>query len=131
MTVTTLADEALDIAVAYAKERRSMGKPIIDVWEQPVWLRPGESKTQDDITIKYLKLVTHGEPPTNVRLPVLLFTANYYLTDVDDPKYGATEVVPRSHLFGRGCLLARRLVEAGVAMTTASIPGSSRIRRTT
>ena len=26
--------------------------------------------------------VTHGDPPTNVRLPVLLFTANYYLTDV-------------------------------------------------
>ena len=48
-------------------------------------------------------LVTHGEPPTNVRLPVLLFTANYYLTDVDDAKYGGTEVVPRSHLFGRGC----------------------------
>jgi ectoine hydroxylase-related dioxygenase (phytanoyl-CoA dioxygenase family) len=48
-------------------------------------------------------LVTHGEPPTNVRLPVLLFTANYYLTDVDEPKYGATEVVPGSHLFGRPC----------------------------
>jgi ectoine hydroxylase-related dioxygenase (phytanoyl-CoA dioxygenase family) len=48
-------------------------------------------------------LVTHGEPPTNVRLPVLLFTANYYLTDVEDPKYGPTEVIPRSHLFGRPC----------------------------
>jgi hypothetical protein len=32
-------------------------------------------------------LVTDGEAPTNVRLPVLLFTANYYLTDVLD---GAT-----------------------------------------
>lgn len=45
-------------------------------------------------------LVTHGEPPTNVRLPVLLFTANYYLTDVTERAHGATEVIPRSHLFG-------------------------------
>lgn len=45
-------------------------------------------------------LVTHGEPPTNVRLPVLLFTANYYLTDVPTPEYGPTQVIPGSHLFG-------------------------------
>lgn len=45
-------------------------------------------------------LVTHGEPPANVRLPVLLFTANYYLTDVEAPEYGPTEVIPGSHLFG-------------------------------
>jgi ectoine hydroxylase-related dioxygenase (phytanoyl-CoA dioxygenase family) len=45
-------------------------------------------------------LVTHGEPPTNVRLPVLLFTANYYLTDVTEPEHGGTEVIPGSHLFG-------------------------------
>ena len=45
-------------------------------------------------------IVTHGEPPTNVHLPVLLFTANYYLTDVEDVAYGPTEVIPRSHLFG-------------------------------
>ena len=45
-------------------------------------------------------LVTHGDPPTNVRLPVLLFTANYYLTDVDDATNGPTEFVPGSHLFG-------------------------------
>jgi ectoine hydroxylase-related dioxygenase (phytanoyl-CoA dioxygenase family) len=45
-------------------------------------------------------LVTHGDPPTNVRLPVMLFTANYYLTDVEEPKYGPTEVIPGSHLFG-------------------------------
>lgn len=45
-------------------------------------------------------LVTHGEPPTNVRLPVLLFTANYYLTDVLEKANGATEVIPGSHLFG-------------------------------
>lgn len=45
-------------------------------------------------------LVTHGDPPTNVRLPVLLFTCNYYLTDVPDRSYGPTEVIPGSHLFG-------------------------------
>lgn len=48
-------------------------------------------------------LVTEGEPPTNVRLPVLLFTANYYLTDVTEKENGATEVVPGSHLFGKAC----------------------------
>jgi ectoine hydroxylase-related dioxygenase (phytanoyl-CoA dioxygenase family) len=45
-------------------------------------------------------LVTHGEPPTNIRLPVLFFTANYYLTDVTEKDYGGTEVIPGSHLFG-------------------------------
>ncbi len=45
-------------------------------------------------------LVTDGKPPTNVRLPVLLFTANYYLTDVTEVEYGGTEVIPSSHLFG-------------------------------
>ncbi len=45
-------------------------------------------------------IVTEGEPPKNVRLPVLLFTANYYLTDVTEIEHGGTEVVPGSHLFG-------------------------------
>ena len=45
-------------------------------------------------------LVTEGEPPQNVRLPVLLFTANYYLTDVLTPEYGPTQAIPGSHLFG-------------------------------
>lgn len=45
-------------------------------------------------------LVTHGELPTNVRLPVLFFTCNYYLTDVTEPEHGGTEVIPGSHLFG-------------------------------
>ena len=48
-------------------------------------------------------LVTAGDAPTNVRLPVLLFTANYYLTDVTETANGATEVVPGSHVFGRRC----------------------------
>ena len=45
-------------------------------------------------------LVTEGEYPKNVRLPALLITANYYLTDVESPEYGPTEVIPGSHLFG-------------------------------
>ena len=45
-------------------------------------------------------LVTEGEAPKNIRLPVLLFTANYYLTDVPSQEYGPTQVIPGSHLFG-------------------------------
>lgn len=45
-------------------------------------------------------IVTDGQPPTNVHLPVLFFTANYYLTDVTAIDYGGTEVIPGSHLFG-------------------------------
>jgi len=48
-------------------------------------------------------LVTEGVTPTNVRLPVLFFTCNYYLTDVTKPEHGGTEVIPGSHLFGRPC----------------------------
>ena len=45
-------------------------------------------------------VVTDGKPPTNVHLPVLFFTANYYLTDVTEVEYGGTEAVPGSHLLG-------------------------------
>jgi ectoine hydroxylase-related dioxygenase (phytanoyl-CoA dioxygenase family) len=45
-------------------------------------------------------LVTHGEAPTNIRLPVLLFTCNYLLTDVTEVAQGPTQVLPGSHLFG-------------------------------
>ena len=45
-------------------------------------------------------IVTDGKPPVNVRLPVLVFTANYYLTDVTKREHGGTEVIPGSHLFG-------------------------------
>lgn len=48
-------------------------------------------------------LVTEGEAPTNIRLPVLLFTANYLLTDAPSVEYGPMQVVPGSHLFGRPC----------------------------
>lgn len=48
-------------------------------------------------------LVTEGDPPTNVRLPVLLFTANYVLTDVLEPEYGPMQLIPGSHLLGRRC----------------------------
>ena len=45
-------------------------------------------------------VVTDGEPPTNVHLPVLVFTCNYYLTDVTKIEHGCTEVIPGSHLIG-------------------------------
>ncbi len=45
-------------------------------------------------------IVTEGEPPTNIQLPVLAFTCNYYLTDVTKIEQGGTEVIPGSHLFG-------------------------------
>jgi ectoine hydroxylase-related dioxygenase (phytanoyl-CoA dioxygenase family) len=48
-------------------------------------------------------LVTEGEPPRNVRLAVLLFTANYLLTDAPSVEYGPMQVVPGSHLSGRRC----------------------------
>ena len=46
-------------------------------------------------------IVTKGKAPKNVRLPVLFFTANYYLTDVMERAIGGTECVPGSHLFGQ------------------------------
>ena len=48
-------------------------------------------------------LVLDGEAPANVRLPPLLLTANYYLTDVTEPAHGGTETIPGSHLFGAAC----------------------------
>ncbi len=45
-------------------------------------------------------IVTHGKPPTNIQLPVLAFTCNYYLTDVTEIEHGATEAIPGSHLLG-------------------------------
>ena len=47
-------------------------------------------------------IVTDGKPPKNIRLPVLFFTANYYLTDVTEVKNGGTETIPGSHLFAAG-----------------------------
>jgi ectoine hydroxylase-related dioxygenase (phytanoyl-CoA dioxygenase family) len=62
--------------------------------------RPGQgiSTWHQDVPPYYV--VTHGDPPTNVRLPVLLFTCNYYLTDVADLDDGPTQFVPGSHLLG-------------------------------
>lgn len=48
-------------------------------------------------------IVTDGKPPTNVQLPVLWFSANYYLTDVESVEQGATQVIRGSHLLGRPC----------------------------
>ncbi len=61
----------------------------------------GISGWHQDDTVHFI--VTHGEAPTNIRLPCLLFTANYYLVDVNDPAIGGTEVIPKSHLFGKWC----------------------------
>jgi ectoine hydroxylase-related dioxygenase (phytanoyl-CoA dioxygenase family) len=44
-----------------------------------------------------------GQPLTNVRLNVLAFTVNYYLTDVTSEANGPTQVIPKSHLFGVHC----------------------------
>jgi ectoine hydroxylase-related dioxygenase (phytanoyl-CoA dioxygenase family) len=44
-----------------------------------------------------------GKPLTNIRLNVLAFTVNYYLTDVLSPENGPTQVIPASHLFGKLC----------------------------
>ena len=45
-------------------------------------------------------IVKDGAPPANIHLPVLFFTANYYLTDVIEIEHGGTETIPGSHLFG-------------------------------
>ncbi|MCF2151074.1 phytanoyl-CoA dioxygenase family protein [Desmonostoc muscorum LEGE 12446] len=44
-----------------------------------------------------------GKPLTNIRLNVLAFTVNYYLTDVLSQENGPTQVIPGSHLFGKLC----------------------------
>ncbi|MEE3715592.1 phytanoyl-CoA dioxygenase family protein [Tumidithrix elongata RA019] len=44
-----------------------------------------------------------GNPLTNIRLNVLAFTVNYYLTDVLSPENGPTQTIPGSHLFGKFC----------------------------
>lgn len=44
-----------------------------------------------------------GQPITGVRLNVLAFTINYYLTDVLSVDNGPTQVIPGSHLFGQAC----------------------------
>ncbi|HBE17370.1 MAG TPA: mitomycin antibiotics/polyketide fumonisin biosynthesis protein [Cyanobacteria bacterium UBA11149] len=44
-----------------------------------------------------------GKPLKNIRLNVLAFTVNYYLTDVLSEENGPTQVIPGSHLFGKFC----------------------------
>lgn len=46
-------------------------------------------------------LCTDDNPPTNIHLPVLLMTANFYLTDQESPENGPGQVVPGSHRFGK------------------------------
>ena len=44
-----------------------------------------------------------GKPLENIRLNVLAFTINFYLTDVTKVENGPTQVIPGSHLFGKPC----------------------------
>ncbi len=44
--------------------------------------------------------VTSGEAPTNIHLPCLLLTCNYYLTDQPHADNGPGQVIPGSHKFG-------------------------------
>jgi ectoine hydroxylase-related dioxygenase (phytanoyl-CoA dioxygenase family) len=60
-----------------------------------------KNKWHQDDTPHILSL--DGQPLTNVRLNVLAFTANYYLTDVLSEENGPTQVIPGSHLFGKFC----------------------------
>lgn len=46
-------------------------------------------------------LCTDDHPPTNIHLPVLLMTANYYLTDQESSTNGPGQVIPGSHRFGK------------------------------
>lgn len=46
-------------------------------------------------------LCTDDNPPTNIHLPVLLMTANFYLTDQPTGEHGPGQVVPGSHRFGK------------------------------
>ncbi len=59
------------------------------------------NKWHQDDTPHILSL--DGKPLTNVRLNVLAFTVNYYLTDVLSEENGPTQVIPGSHLFGKFC----------------------------
>lgn len=45
-------------------------------------------------------ICTDGKPPTNIHLPVLLMTCNYYLTDQTEVLHGPGQVIPGSHKFG-------------------------------
>jgi ectoine hydroxylase-related dioxygenase (phytanoyl-CoA dioxygenase family) len=60
-----------------------------------------QNKWHQDDTPHVLSL--DGKPLTNIRLNVLAFTVNYYLTDVLLPENGPTQVIPGSHLFGKFC----------------------------
>lgn len=54
---------------------------------------------QDDSS--HFVVTGDGPAPTNIHLPVLLMTANYYLTDQEDVSNGPGQVIPGSHKFGR------------------------------
>jgi ectoine hydroxylase-related dioxygenase (phytanoyl-CoA dioxygenase family) len=43
---------------------------------------------------------TDGKPPTNIHLPCLLMTCNYYLTDQETAQHCCGQVIPGSHKWG-------------------------------
>lgn len=47
--------------------------------------------------------ILKDDASANVHLPVLAFTANYYLSDVLRKENGPTVVIPGSHLYGKHC----------------------------
>jgi len=46
-------------------------------------------------------MCTDDNPPANIHLPVLLMTANYYLTDQESATNGPGQIIPGSHKFGK------------------------------
>lgn len=66
-----------------------------------------------------------GQPITNVRLNVMTFTVNYYLTDVLQIENGPTQVIPGSHLFGRFC--PGEVTEYGASIYSCLAPMGSAV----
>ena len=40
----------------------SLREPQLDVWQQPLQIKPGQTLTQDKITVTYEKMIIHGKP---------------------------------------------------------------------
>jgi len=76
----------------------------------------GSAWHQDD-SLHILSL--DGKPLKNVRLNVLAFTINFYLTDVKTLENAPTQVIPGSHLFGKPCPPHLKLDEYNIHSCTA------------
>lgn len=94
-------DPVVSLAEALLGEDNRLGKETCHVVHNNSFRTTkggGWSSWHQDDSSHYV--ITHGEPPTNVHLPVLLLTCNYYLTDQTEERHGPGQVVPGSHLFG-------------------------------